>query len=150
MKFIEGLLTFHEASELTLLNFPFFPLPDYYSFFTLWYYSYLWVLQRWQQWVWEVIREKRMLIRALVSTHLMCNEKLIRMPLKTQPSFQPFFFSRGLTYPSMKLFSFFEHVFDQRAMEPIHGESIRVICICIITILSSLQKAKYNAILLSN
>uniref|UniRef100_A0A2P2PDS7 Uncharacterized protein n=1 Tax=Rhizophora mucronata TaxID=61149 RepID=A0A2P2PDS7_RHIMU len=36
---------------------------------------------------------------------------------------------------SMKLFSFLEHELYQRAMEAFHGKSIRVISICIITVL---------------
>ena len=48
----------------------------------------------------------------------------------------------------MKFFSFFDHELNQRAMKPIFGEGMMAICVCIVTILSPLQEAKYDAILL--
>lgn len=59
-------------------------------------------------------------------------------------------FNYGHTYTSMKLFSFFDNVLNQRTSESIHGKSISIICLFIETKLSPLQKVENYAILLSN
>ena len=59
-------------------------------------------------------------------------------------------FKYGHTYTSMKLFSFFDNVLNQRTSESIHGKSISIICLFIETALSPLQKVENYAILLSN
>lgn len=46
----------------------------------------------------------------------------------------------------MELFSFSNHIFNQRSFKTIHVESFAIICISVVTILGSLQEAKYDAV----
>lgn len=50
----------------------------------------------------------------------------------------------------MELFSFSDHIFNQRSFKTIHVESIAIICLSIVTKLGSLQEAEYDAVFKSN
>lgn len=54
------------------------------------------------------------------------------------------------THLHMDLFSFSNHIINQRSFKTIHVEKSAIICISIVTILGSLQQAKYDAVFQSN
>jgi hypothetical protein len=107
---------------------------------------YPWVLHRWQLGLRQILGKERVLIWALVPPNL-CQKHLhmlfFRMPLSIALVIKK---KSKRIHLCMELFSFSNHIFNQRPSKTIHVESIAIICISVVAKLCSLQKSKYDAV----